>query len=161
MNYQSWFYQKHICVHHKYSIVLAASRCIIQSAGMPNEFSSYYILPKNTSTFASTQTAHHNPTHWPNLMKFNLHRFIDDDKPVVPYAFLAFIHGLRNCLGQHLAILESKIILSRLTQKYEFTFVDYMKENLKDKGYDPGHRNMVLVEPKDGFVSVFVKRKEI
>ena len=97
-------------MNHKYSVVPTVSRRNIQSTDMPNEFNSYYTLPINTSVFISMQAVHHNPTYWPNPMKFNPHRFMDDDKPIVPYAFLAFIDGLRNCLGQHLAMLESKIV---------------------------------------------------
>ena len=45
-------------------------------------------------------------------------------------------------------------------QKYEFTFADDMKENLKNKGYDPRHRNMILVAPKDGLFMFLLNAKK-
>ena len=156
----------------KYSVVPTVSRRMIQSTDMPNEFNSYYTLPKNTSVFISIQAVHHNPNYWVNPKVFNPYRFLKEDDNnddnddnndkahIVPYTFLAFIDGPRNCLGQYLSLLESKIVLSRLIQKYDFRFVNETLDNLKNKDYDPRHRIMVPVVPRDGVVSVFVKRKE-
>lgn len=40
-------------------------------------------------------------------MLYNPSRFLE---PVAPYTFLPFIDGPRNCLGQHLSLLESKVM---------------------------------------------------
>ncbi|PNH07696.1 Protein LUTEIN DEFICIENT 5, chloroplastic [Tetrabaena socialis] len=40
------------------------------------------------------------------------------------YMFVPFIQGPRNCLGQHLALLEARVVLSLLLQRYSFRLVD-------------------------------------
>ena len=40
------------------------------------------------------------------------------------YNFNAFLNGPRNCLGSHLALLEARIVLSLLNQRFTFTPVD-------------------------------------
>jgi cytochrome P450 len=60
---------------------------------------------------------------------------------VKPYTFLPFIDGPRNCLGQYIAMLEAKIIISKIFWEYDLEVVEGGKE--KD-GF------MVPVVPKDG-----------
>ncbi len=47
------------------------------------------------------------------------------DESIRPYMFLPFIQGPRNCLGQHLTLLEARIVLALLTNKrFKFTPVE-------------------------------------
>merc|ERR1712238_253761 len=99
------------------------------------------------------QSLHRNPVHWPNPMKFDPTRFSDPKKPrPKPYTFLPFIDGPRNCLGQYLALLESKIVISLLVQRYSLKCRDVQDDS------DPRHRYMVPIIPK-GSVDVFVYKK--
>jgi len=45
------------------------------------------------------------------------------DESIRPYMFVPFIQGPRNCLGQHLALLEARVVLAALTQRFKFTAV--------------------------------------
>jgi cytochrome P450 len=38
--------------------------------------------------------------------------------------FLPFIQGPRNCLGQHLALLEARVVLALLVKRFKFTPVN-------------------------------------
>lgn len=88
-------------------------------------------------------------------MKFSPDRFIG--KKPEPYTFLPFIEGPRNCLGQHLALLESKMVISLLSQRYVFeTSQDIVTELGGDK--DPRHRYIVPVIPEEG-VKIKVTRR--
>lgn len=52
------------------------------------------------------QGVHERPDLWPEPMRYSPSRFMET---VAPYTFLPFIDGPRNCLGQHLSLLESKV----------------------------------------------------
>ena len=52
------------------------------------------------------QAVHERADLWPEPMRFDPSRF---SEALAPYTFLPFIDGLRNCLGQHLSLLESKV----------------------------------------------------
>jgi cytochrome P450 len=56
----------------------------------------------HTHTHTHTHKAVHNdPKNWKEPRRYKPERF---DEPYDPYAFLPFINGPRNCLGQHLTI---------------------------------------------------------
>ncbi|KXZ46282.1 hypothetical protein GPECTOR_45g152 [Gonium pectorale] len=59
--------------------------------------------------------------------EFRPDRFMPDgeydqfDDAIRAYMFLPFIQGPRNCLGQHLALLEARVVLSLLQRRFAFT----------------------------------------
>jgi beta-ring hydroxylase len=118
----------------------------------------HYVLPKGSSLLLNIQAVHHDPALWPEPMKFDPQRFID--KELAPYTFLPFIAGPRNCLGQYLALLESKMVISLLLQRYQFRPVeeDHLRTDTWSSGNDPRHRFMVPVIPAKELM-VHVKRK--
>ena len=73
-----------------------------------------FVIPKGTTIGVNIQAVHHNPEYWPNPMKFDPQRFLPPKEgqvsrhryPPAPFTFLPFIAGPRNCLGQHLSLLE-------------------------------------------------------
>ena len=133
-----------------------------------------FVIPKGSTILVNIQAIHHNPKYWPNPMKYDPSRFIiskedgtnnnNNNHNIIqqpePYTFLPFIAGPRNCLGQHLSLLESKIVISMLTQHYNFTLPQ--GEVLETKSwdiYDPRHRFMVPVCPQKELI-VMVSKKE-
>jgi Cytochrome P450 len=142
----------------------------------------YYFIPKGSSFLINIQAVHHDPRYWPEPMKFDPHRFLSrpqdsnsnshhqqqnghdtnggdnhanhglQQQQHEPFTFLPFIAGPRNCLGQHLALLESKMVLAMLTQRYSFSLPKNVKVELHDwastTDQDPRHRFMVPVVPK-------------
>jgi cytochrome P450 len=119
----------------KYSIVPTVVRMTADEVALGEN-----ILPKGQTVMILMQGVHHNPKYWPEPLRYNPERFLEDIKP---YTFLAFIEGARVCLGQHLSLLESKIILALLVKTYRFEVMDPEEAGIK-------HPYMVPIIPKTG-----------
>jgi cytochrome P450 len=100
----------------------------------------------------SIQSIHHNAEFWSEPMKYDPTRFLKSSTPPVPFTFIPFIDGPRNCLGQYLALLESKIVISLLANRYTLT---HETDGLKG---DPRHRYIVPIIPS-GDINVRVERR--
>ena len=87
-------------------------------------------------------------------MDFDPERFLDPNVLLEPYTFLPFIDGPRNCLGQYLALLESKMVISLLAQRYKMTITG---DEYND-GSDPRHRFMVPIITK-GSLNVSITKR--
>lgn len=94
-------------------------------------------------TPTTTQPPKPNPNSradiWPEPLAYQPDRFLEPPKP---FTFLPFIDGPRNCLGQHLALLESKIVLATLCQRFTF-------EAAGGEAAGRKHPSMVPVIPAD------------
>ena len=138
-------------------------------------------VPKGCSVMINIQSIHMNPTLWPQPHKFDPYRFVQEvDGPTTtttkakrckrlepkqpePFTFVPFIAGPRNCLGQHLSLLESKMVISWLLQTYRFTLpegVDLQVQNWKfgNNDSDPRHRFIIPVIPKQELMVHVTKR---
>ncbi|GKY97402.1 hypothetical protein MPSEU_000698700 [Mayamaea pseudoterrestris] len=128
----------------KYSVVPLVARRTIADMHIQDEGHNY-LLPKGSSLLLNIQAVHHDPSLWPEPMKFDPQRFLG--KEPEPYTFLPFIAGPRNCLGQYLALLESKMVISLLLQRYRFQRPDGGSLDAWSSNNDPRHRYMVPVIP--------------
>lgn len=113
-----------------------------------------YFVPKGSSIIINIQAVHRNPKYWPEPERYNPSRFLGD-KELKPYTFLPFIAGPRNCLGQHLALLESKMVISMIVNRYKLSLA--RKENQSESN-DPRHRFMIPVIPQNELL-VRVKKR--
>ena len=153
----------------KYSVVPTVTRAAVKDIDLGNGV----IVPKGATIMINIQTVHHDDSIWgkDSSVRFDPFRFMshvtdtnfDDtsnyyalNKPgsISPYTFLPFIDGPRNCLGQHLALLESKIVLSQLLRRYNFDLVQPV-----DSLADPRHKYMVPVIPAKGLMVCVNKRE--
>jgi hypothetical protein len=73
-------------------------------------------VPAGTTIIIGIQGVHMSPDVWQEPTKFDPSRFLLPEETDDPYAFLPFIQGPRNCLGQHLALLEARIVLALLAK---------------------------------------------
>ena len=103
-----------------------------------------YLIPKGMSCFVHMQGIHHDPHYWPDPMSYRPDRFLDCSK-IEPFTFIPFIDGPRNCLGQHLSLLESKTVLALLTLRFKFELQSPVEAGIK-------HPFMVPIIPKFGHV---------
>lgn len=95
------------------------------------------------------QGVHHRDDIWPKADEFQPERFLT--KNPEPFTFLPFIDGPRNCLGQYLALLESKIVLATLVQRFRFSLPQPSDQAGRK------HPSMVPVIPDDPGLLVLVK----
>lgn len=93
-------------------------------------------IPAGCTIAVGMQGVHSNPDVWEEPEKFDPTRFIDAEiandtnylnrntndikfsKKIDPYAFLPFINGPRNCLGQHLSMIETQVALAYMILNY-------------------------------------------
>mmetsp|Transcript_6601 Transcript_6601/g.16013 ORF Transcript_6601/g.16013 Transcript_6601/m.16013 type:complete len:221 (-) Transcript_6601:175-837(-) len=88
-------------------------------------------IPKGVVVMCNMRGVHHTADSWPggDVDKFRPGRFgvaastspLTGLGDVDQWAFLPFINGPRNCIGQHFSLLESRVILGMLVRRYEFT----------------------------------------
>ena len=90
-------------------------------------------LPSGTKVLEGTNVNFHpisftvNPALYPDPMKFDPTRWLDDEGVYTgfdPYRFPQFNAGPRLCLGRHMAALEVKTILAEVLQEFDVV-IDY------------------------------------
>ncbi len=91
-----------------------------------------YNVPKDMTVIISSYVTHRLPQYWDDPYTFDPNRF-DKDRSVgrSRFAYIPFAAGHRNCIGSHMAILQSKLVIALITQRYNLTLI-------------PGHK----VEPQ-------------
>jgi cytochrome P450 len=77
-------------------------------------------VPPSERVMLSYYSTHHDEAHWPEPERFDPHRFAPGEKHV-PYTFLPFGGGPRNCLGANFAQVEAKVVLARLLRQFDLS----------------------------------------
>jgi cytochrome P450 len=87
-----------------------------------------YHVPKGTTIYVSLYATHRLPTLWPDPDRFDPERFTAENVERRPrFAFIPFAAGHRNCVGASLGVVELKVAVAMIAQRYELTVA-------------PGHR---------------------
>ncbi|GAB6032307.1 Cytochrome P450 2 sub R member 1 [Chamberlinius hualienensis] len=80
-----------------------------------------YNIPANTTCVQNIYAIHHDPNLWEEPELFKPERFIDkNNKTIWPPYLMPFSIGPRACIGQNLAQMELKIIISSLLHQFNF-----------------------------------------
>lgn len=84
------------------------------------------------------------PNNFPEPQKFDPERWMGENKPTDVYSFIPFGAGQRNCIGQHFALFEARIILSEFLQMYDFKLDEAFKLKMHSTFlYEPIDRIML------------------
>ncbi|XP_052023569.1 cytochrome P450 3A11-like, partial [Apodemus sylvaticus] len=78
-------------------------------------------IPKGSSVIIPIYALQHNPQHWLQPEEFCPERFSKENKGSIdPYAYLPFGNGPRNCIGMRFALMNMKLVLTKVLQNYSF-----------------------------------------
>ncbi|KAL6070103.1 Cytochrome P450 4V2 [Balamuthia mandrillaris] len=110
-----------------------------------------YTLTKDTAFLVSAYVIHHCPKYWPDPEVFDPERFSpENSKNRDPYTFLPFLAGPRNCIGQHLAMLEATALLCMLMKRFSFRMAYNQIYQLKYQMTNvPSHGVWVFALPRE------------
>ena len=119
----------------------------------------YYIedlyLPKGALVNTSFVTNNYNPELYRDPYEFNMNRWIQGHPDFAseahknPYYFTPFSAGSINCIGQHLVIIEGKIIWNIFLSTYNFTIpAGYEMHYKLGSAYEPRETLYLNIEKK-------------
>ena len=76
-------------------------------------------MPKGCTAVVSLYATHRLPDHWPDPERFDPERFAPEAcAGRYNFAYIPFAVGHRNCIGSTLAMVEGKLILAQVAQRF-------------------------------------------
>eukprot|EP01108_Squamamoeba_japonica_P000024 TRINITY_DN1002_c0_g1_i5.p1 TRINITY_DN1002_c0_g1~~TRINITY_DN1002_c0_g1_i5.p1 ORF type:complete len:241 (-),score=75.05 TRINITY_DN1002_c0_g1_i5:88-810(-) len=108
-------------------------------------------VPAGSLVLWSAYIMGHHEQLWKNPLKFDPHRWLDNDHPIHPHNAIPFQAGPRLCLGQNFAYVEVKTLLCLILPKFRF-------EVAKDKPA-PEIASGVTLSARDGVHLRVTRRK--
>jgi cytochrome P450 len=97
-----------------------------------------YDFPKGTVLFPSIYLVHHTEALYPEPKSFKPERFLD--RQFSPYEFLPFGGGHRSCIGMAFAMMEMKLVLATVLQRWQL-------EVVSQKLIKPVRRGLTVAPP--------------
>ncbi|XP_071082025.1 ultra-long-chain fatty acid omega-hydroxylase-like [Haliotis cracherodii] len=78
------------------------------------------VFPVGTLVGINIWKVHHNPEVWEDPDVYDPDRFLPENiQKKDTYAYIPFSAGPRNCIGQHFALNEQKVMLGRVLERYK------------------------------------------
>ena len=109
-----------------------------------------YHIPKGSLILASQFVAHRDPRFWPDAEQFKPERWLPENKEkMTPYAYFPFGGGIRRCIGEGFAWLESVLLLATLAQQWRLRV---------RPGYRVSLQPRITLRPKDGLPVILERR---
>lgn len=109
------------------AVISETLRCYPPALALSREASEDYHIPEYNYTIKKGQaisipiySIHYNPEYYKNPDKFDPERFMPENRhSIVPYTYLPFGGGPRNCIGMRFALSEIKLGLSQIINKFQ------------------------------------------
>jgi cytochrome P450 family 9 len=77
-------------------------------------------LEKNAVVWLPIYALHRDPKYFPEPDRFDPERFNDENKSkIIPYSYIPFGSGPRNCIGSRFALLETKVLFFHILLHFE------------------------------------------
>jgi cytochrome P450 len=112
-----------------------------------------YKIPSGSRVVYSIYLSHRHPDYWEKPGEFIPERFdIENNRKRIPYIYMPFGGGHRNCIGMTFALVEAKLVIARIIQKWKFT----NKDNTQVKPYMGA-----TLEPRPGVFLIVEKRNNL
>lgn len=108
-----------------------------------------FTIPANQIVTISPFILHRHPEFWPNPEGFDPDRFRQE---VPRGAFVPFAAGPRQCIGNHFALLESRLILDTIARRVRLNLVP---------GARPVPEAMITLRPRGGLPMTVERRQPI
>jgi len=104
------------------------------------------IIPKGSTVGIYLSVLHTNPEYWDEPLKFDPERFLlEKKKGRNHFSHIPFSAGLRQCPGNNFSLIEQRLFLTRLLQKYRVVEPKQNKPFTEDKCLAFGLSNSVFV----------------
>ncbi|XP_028048380.1 cytochrome P450 9e2-like isoform X1 [Monomorium pharaonis] len=140
----------------KYPPVIFLDRVCTKKYELPPAQPGYknvIIEPDNVLLFPA-YALHHDSKYFPNPSKFDPERFSEQNKDnILPYSYLPFGEGPRKCIGNRFALMETKILIARLLQKFTLKTTEKTVEPIVFS------KNEFSLHPVNGFWISLEKRE--
>lgn len=82
-----------------------------------------YRIPAGSRVMYSIYLTHRHPAYWPDPNRFDPDRFAPEIRHL-PYTFVPFGGGPRNCIGAFFARVEARIVLAYLLGRFRFVLLE-------------------------------------
>jgi cytochrome P450 len=106
-----------------------------------------FALPKGSTIFFSPFMTHRLPELYDEPDRFKPERWATLSR--TPYEYLPFAAGPHRCIGAEFALLEMKVVLAMLLQRYRLAVVPNARIEPKGSNLDPAHGMPMRIIPQD------------
>jgi cytochrome P450/NADPH-cytochrome P450 reductase len=92
-----------------------------------------YRIAKDRRVTVLLPALHRDPAVWTDPERFDIDRFLPENEARIPaHAYKPFGNGSRACIGRMFAVMEAKLALALLVQRFDFTDPDGYRLSVKE-----------------------------
>ncbi|KAI5643343.1 cytochrome p450 domain-containing protein [Phthorimaea operculella] len=114
----------------------------------------HFMAPAGMHIWIPIHAIHHDEKYWPNPDKFDPERFSPENKDkIVPFSYMPFGLGPRNCIGDRFAILAGKVFLVELLKNFNLRAPKTLNHSFKP--------NFFVLRPSDGFSNITIEPRKL